>query len=97
MEFLCMSLQQQNNRPKSYWDAVNNYLELLEFAKVEIAVAVLYEEFLKLGLPVIFCNIDLAATKIAGHNVHHYKFNEALMEILAAARCRALESKHGES
>ncbi|MBI4190815.1 MAG: hypothetical protein HY525_09800 [Betaproteobacteria bacterium] len=85
------------HRPPSYYRATADYIELLEFAKMEFSVAVLYEEFLKLGLPVMFCDVDLAATKIAGHRVFHYKINEALMEILAAARVRAGEREYRES
>ena len=80
-------------RPLPTDKATADYMELLNRANVEPRVAIAYQEFLKLGLPVIVPHTDVEGTERTGHGVLHYKINEILMELLIAAR--AAESEHG--
>lgn len=80
-------------------------MELLNRAKVEPTIAMAYQEFLKIDLGVIVTEDDVDATRRTGRPTFHYKINEALMEVLVAARAadgengkgQRIESGHGES
>jgi hypothetical protein len=62
------------------------FFELFGLAKDEPGIAMLFEEFLKIGAPVLVTSIDDEATKRAGHFVHRFDFDERLERLLAAAR-----------
>ena len=66
--------------------AMAKFYELFGLAKNEPGIALLFEEFFKMGAPVLLCTIDHEATKLAGKFVHNFEFDERLERLLAAAR-----------
>ena len=67
-------------------DAMAKFYELHGLAQNEPGIALLYQEFFKIGSPVLTCTVDDEATRRAGKFVHNFKFDERLERLLAAAR-----------
>lgn len=72
--------------------AMADLTELFGRAKNEPTISLACQECLKLGLPVIVCDIDKAATELTGKFTVHFKLNERLMRVLVAARTGQFEN-----
>jgi hypothetical protein len=75
-------------RPHTADQACDDLIEFLVVRDHEPTAAQAYEDFLKSGLPIFTCEIDRAATAIAGETRAVYKFQEVLMRHVLAFRAK---------
>ena len=75
-------------RPHTADQACDDLIEFLVVRDYEPAAAQAYEDFLKSGLPIFTCEIDRAATEIAGKARALYQLQEALMRHVTAFRAK---------
>ena len=68
-----------NTHPPQAHDAMQELIDLLTIAQGNPGGPDAFEEFCKLGLPVIVCDVNAGATGRAGNGVAAFKVNEALM------------------
>lgn len=75
-------------RPNTADQACDDLIEFLVVRDHEPAAAQAYEDFLKSGLPILTCEIDREATRIAGKFRALYEFQEVLMRHVTAFRAK---------
>jgi hypothetical protein len=73
-------------RPNTADQACDDLIEFLRIRDREPSAAQAYQDFLKSGLPIFTCEIDRAATAIAGKSRAVYKLQEVLMRHVLAFR-----------
>ena len=73
-------------RPNTADQACDDLIEFLVIGDREPTAAQAYKDFLKSGLPIFTCEIDSAATAIAGKFRSVYKLQEVLLRYVTAFR-----------
>jgi hypothetical protein len=73
-------------RPHTADQACDDLIEFLVVRDHEPAAAQAFEDFLKSGCPILTCEIDRAATAIAGKARFVYQLQEVLMRHVIASR-----------
>lgn len=72
-------------------EACNDLLVFLALRNDVPEAAQAFEDFRKLGVPILTCHYDGEATVIAGEPVAHYQLTECLMRYVLAFRARQRE------